>query len=304
MSDIGVQIEALVGNTPLLQLGRVGETLTTGVRVYAKAEWCNPGGSVKDRPALNMIREGIRAGKLTPEHILIDATSGNTGIAYAMLGAAMGYRVKLCVPRNASPERLRILHAYRAEVVLTDPGQGTDGAIREARRIVADDPDAYFYPDQYGNDANWRAHYETTAEEIWEQTAGAVTHFVATLGTSGTMMGTGRRLRELNSEIELVSVQPDSPFHGLEGMKHMPTALVPGIYDESLCDRNVEIGTEAAQDMVMQLSAKEGILVGPSGGAACVVALQTAAQLETGCVVTVFPDNATKYLSEDFWGEG
>jgi cysteine synthase B len=303
MKDVGVQIEELIGNTPLLRLARVADGLAAGVRIYAKAEWCNPGGSVKDRPALNMIREGVRSGNLTADHTLIDATSGNTGIAYAMLGAAMGCRVKLCVPRNASPERLRIMEAYRADLVLTDPGEGTDGAIREARRIVAADPDAYFYPDQYENEANWRSHYETTANEVWEQTDGTVTHFVAALGTSGTMMGTGRRLRELNAEIELISVQPDSPFHGLEGMKHMPSALVPGIYDDNLCDRNLEIGTEAAQAMIMDLSAKEGVLVGPSSGAACVAALQVAETLDSACIVTVFPDNATKYLSEGFWGE-
>src|SRR5262245_56381716 len=237
-----------IGNTPLFKLERIPAGLPN-IEIYVKAEFMNPGGSVKDRPALNMILDGERTGKLTPDRILLDSTSGNTGIAYAMICAAKGYRVKLCLPRNASEERKRILEAYGVELVLTDPLAGSDGAILAVREIVAADPDKYFYPDQYNNPANWRAHYETTGVEIFEQTGGRVTHFVAGLGTSGTFVGTGRRLRELKPEVKLISMQPDSPFHGLEGLKHMDTAIVPGIYDPAVADEKVEVGTEEAHAM-------------------------------------------------------
>jgi cysteine synthase B len=291
----------LIGNTPLLKLNNLVEN--PQVEVYGKAEWANPGGSVKDRPALNMILEGERSGALTPGKVIIDATSGNTGIAYAMIGAARGYRVKLCLPKNASEERKRILTAYGAELVLTDPLQGSDGAIREVRRIVAEDPNAYFYPDQYNNPANWQAHYETTGVEIYEQTNGRITHFVAGLGTSGTFMGAGRRLRELRPEVKLISMEPDSAFHGLEGLKHMETAIVPGIYDQSLANARIEISTEEAQAMVKQLARREGWFVGISSGANVVAALKVASQIEAGVIVTILCDDASKYLSEKFWEE-
>jgi cysteine synthase B len=293
-----------IGNTPLLRLQRVTRDLPPGVDVYAKAEWFNPGGSVKDRPALNMILDGERSGRLTPDKIILDATSGNTGIAYAMIGAARGYRVRLALPASASPERKRILSAYGAELVITSPQEGSDGAIREARRLVAEEPELYFYPDQYGNPANWQAHYHGTAVEIWEQTGGRVTHFVAGLGTSGTFMGTSRRLKELTPGIEVISFQPDSPFNGLEGLKHMATAIVPAIYDPSLADCDLEVGTEEAQEMTRRLAREEGLLVGVSAGAAAVAALRVAAELDAGVVVTVFPDAGDKYLSERFWDEG
>lgn len=299
VADAGVV--DLVGNTPLVRLHSVTSDLNAGVEVWAKLEGCNPGGSVKDRPALNMIRSGIESGALTPEKTIIDATSGNTGLAYAMIGTALGYKVCLCVPSNVTPERLKILNAFGVEVVPTDPAHATDGAILKAREIYASDPDRYFYPDQYENEANWKAHYNSTGIEVWEQTEGRVTHFLAGLGTTGTMMGTGRRLREYNPDIVLISGQPDSPFHGLEGWKHMETAMVPGIYDPALCDRNIEIKTENAQEMVMRLAREEGMMVSPSSGASCVGALQVASELESGCVVAIFPDDATKYLSENFW---
>jgi cysteine synthase B len=292
----------LIGNTPLLKLNNLVDN--PRVEIYGKAEWANPGGSVKDRPALNMILEGERSGALTPEKTIIDATSGNTGIAYAMIGAALGYRVKLCLPKNASEERQRILAAYGAEMVLTDPLQGSDGAIREVRRIVAENPDAYFYPDQYNNPANWRAHYETTGAEIYEQTGGRLTHFVAGLGTSGTFMGAGRRLRELKPEVRLISMEPDSPFHGLEGLKHLATAIVPGIYDASLADERVEISTEEAHAMVKLLARREGWFVGISSGANVATALKVAEKLEEGVIVTILCDDASKYLSEKFWEDG
>jgi cysteine synthase B len=300
---VGQGVVELIGHTPLVRIRRITRDLPAGVVVCAKAEYANPGGSVKDRPALNMIMAGIRNGLLTPGKTILDATSGNTGLGYAMVGAALGFPVKLCVPRNVSPERIICLQAYGAELVITDPGEGTDGAIREVRRLYAENPDAYFYPDQYSNEANWRAHYESTGVEVWEQTAGRVTHFVAGLGTSGTMMGTGRRLRAYNPDIRLVSVQPDSPFHGLEGMKHMPTSLVPPIYDPTVCDRNIEVGTEESQRMVRRLAREEGLLVGLSAGAAMVASLAVASELESGVVVTVFSDGAGKYLSENFWRE-
>ena len=274
-----------------------------GVRILGKAEWYNPGGSVKDRPALWMIRDGEKSGELGPGKVILDATSGNTGIAYAWIGASLGYRVKLCMPKNASEERKKILRAYGVEVVLTDPGEGSDGAIREARRLYAEDPERYFYPDQYKNPANPRAHYESTAPEIWEQTDGEVTHFVAGLGTSGTFVGTSTRLREYNPDIKVISFEPDSPFHGLEGMKHMASAIVPEIYDPTIADQNFGTPTEDAYDMVKRLAREEGILVGISAGAAVATSLRVARELESGVVVTVLCDSADKYLSESFWEE-
>jgi cysteine synthase B len=293
----------LIGRTPLVRLPRF-ERETPGVELYAKAEWQNPGGSVKDRAAARMIADGEASGRLRPGLTIVDATSGNTGIAYAMVGAARGYKVKLFLPENASPERKLILRAFGAELVLTSPLEGTDGSIRAVRQLVADDPDRYFYPDQYSNEANWRAHFDGTGPEIIEQTEGRITHFVAGLGTSGTFMGTGRALRQHNPAIKLISFQPDSPFHGLEGLKHMATAMVPAIYDPSLADDNLGVSTEEAHRLVRRLAREEGLLVGISAGAALVATLQVARQLESGVVVTVFPDGAEKYLSETFWTAG
>jgi S-sulfo-L-cysteine synthase (O-acetyl-L-serine-dependent) len=290
----------MIGRTPLVRLHQF-ERETRGVELYAKAEWQNPGGSVKDRAAARMILDGEATGKLNANRIIIDATSGNTGIAYAMVGAARGYRVKLCLPDNASSERKLILRALGAELVLTNPLEGTDGAIREARRLYAEDPERYFYPDQYNNDANWQAHYDTTAPEIIEQTSGRLTHFVAGLGTSGTFVGTGRRLRKFNPAIRLISFQPDSPFHGLEGLKHMDTAIVPGIYDSGLADEDLRVETERAYRMVRRLAREEGLLAGISSGAAVAAMVDVAKRLDRGIVVTVFPDGAEKYLSESFW---
>lgn len=291
----------LIGNTPLLKLQNLNQN--PRVAVFAKAEWANPGGSVKDRAALNMIRAGERSGALTPDKIILDATSGNTGIAYAMIGAVLGYKVKLCLPKNASEERKRTLLAFGAELVYTDPLAGTDGAIIAVREIVAAHPEKYFYPDQYNNPANWQAHYNTTAPEIFAQTEGKITHFVAGLGTTGTFIGTARRLRELNPKIKLISMQPDSPFHGLEGMKHLESAIVPGIYDPSVADENLEVETEAAIEMVKTLARGEGWFVGISAGANIVAALRVAEKLEEGVVVTVLCDSANKYLSDKFWEE-
>lgn len=294
-----------IGNTPLLHLANIGRKFPN-VEFYAKAEWFNPGGSVKDRPALSMIEAGLASGQLKPGKTIIDATSGNTGIAYAMIGAALGYTVKLCLPGSASHERKRILTAYGAELVITPGDEGTDGAIRRVHEIVARNPDDYFYPDQYSNPANWEAHFRTTAAEIWEQTSGRLTHFVAGLGTSGTFVGTTRRLREWNPKIRCVSLQPDASFHGLEGWKHMPSALRPAIYDETLADENVEVGTEDAYRLVKRLARVEGLLVSPSSAAALygcfAVAKRTPAD-ERAVIVTVFPDSAAKYLSERFWDE-
>jgi len=290
----------MIGRTPLVRLHRF-ERETPGVELYAKAEWQNPGGSVKDRAAARMILEGEASGALTLGKTILDATSGNTGIAYAMVGAARGYKVKLCLPENASPERKLILRALGAELVLTSPLESTDGAIREARRLSASEPDRYFYPDQYNNDGNWRAHYDTTATEIIEQTSGRLTHFVAGLGTSGTFVGTARRLRKFNPTIKLISFQPDSAFHGLEGLKHMESAIVPGIYDPSLADEDLRIDTERAYRMVRRLAREEGLLAGISSGAAVAAMLDVARRLDHGIVVTVFPDGAEKYLSESFW---
>ena len=290
----------LIGGTALVRLPHF-ERETPGVELYAKAEWQNPGGSVKDRAASRMIADGEASGRLRPGLVIIDATSGNTGIAYAMVGAARGYQVKLCLPENASPERKLILRAFGAELVLTSPLEGTDGAIREVRRIVAHDPERYFYPDQYSNDGNWRAHFDTTAPEIIEQSGGRLTHFVAGLGTSGTFVGTSRRLRQFNPSIKLISFQPDSPFHGLEGLKHMATAMVPAIYDPSIADEEIGVSTEEAHRLVRRLAREEGLMVGISAGAALSATLQVARRLKEGVVVTVFPDGAEKYLSESFW---
>jgi cysteine synthase B len=294
-----------IGNTPLLHLPHVGREFPN-IEFYAKAEWFNPGGSVKDRPALSMIQAGIANGWLEPGKTIIDATSGNTGIAYALVGAAMGYPVKLCLPESASQERKRILTAYRAELVITPGDEGTDGAIRRVREIVAGEPDLYYYADQYSNPANWQAHYRTTAEEIWAQTIGELTHFVAGLGTSGTFVGTTRRLRELNPQIRCISLQPDSSFHGLEGWKHMATALRPAIYDETLADDNLTVRTEEAYRMVKRLAREEGLLVSPSSAAALVGCFTLARGIPKGeraVIVTVFPDSAAKYLTERFWDE-
>src|SRR3954462_14064460 len=297
---VGARPTDLVGNTPLLELPGISREVP-GVRIFGKAEWYNPGGSVKDRPALWMIRDGERSGLLTPDKIILDATSGNTGIAYAWIGASLGYKVKLCMPKNASEARKKILRAYGVEVVLTDPGEGSDGAIREARRLHAEDPEKYFYTDQYTNPAIPRAHYESTGPEIWDQTEGEVTHFVAGLGTSGTFVGTATRLKEYNPEIKVVSFEPDSPFHGLEGMKHMASAIVPEIYDPTIADENLASSTEEAYDLVKRLAREEGILVGISSGAAVATSLRVARELESGVVVTVLCDSADKYLSESFW---
>ncbi|HMD97834.1 MAG TPA: cysteine synthase family protein [Terriglobia bacterium] len=292
----------LIGNTPLVRIKRIGAACP-GVEFYAKAEWDNPGGSVKDRPAMNIVLEAERAGLLTKDKILIDSTSGNTGIAYAMIGAARGFRVRLCVPSNVSEERKRILNAYGAEIVYTDPMEGSDGAIRKVRQMAAESPDLYFYANQYDNPANWRAHYQTTAPEIFEQTEGRITHFVAGLGTSGTFVGTARRLKELNPAIRCISFQPDSAFHGLEGMKHMATAIKPRIYDPSVADEQLFISTEAAYRMTVRLARQEGLLVGISAGAAMVASLKVAEKIKRGVIVTIFCDSGDKYLSERFWDE-
>ncbi len=297
-------LEAQVGNTPLLRLEHIEKAsgLAPGVALYGKAEWFNPSGSVKDRAALNIVRTAEWGGKLRRGMTLLDSTSGNMGIAYAMLGAARGYKVKLAVPSNASPERVAILKAYGADLELTDPLEGSDGALREARRLAEEHPD-FFYADQYNNPANWQAHYHSTANEIWAQTKGEITHFVAGLGTSGTFVGTTRRLKELNSDIKTTSMQPDSPFNGIEGLKHMPTAIRPGIYDETVADAQTVVRTEDAYKMALLLARGEGLFVGISAAAAVTAAVEVARELEEGVVVTVLPDNGFKYLSEKFWNE-
>ena len=288
----------LVGDTPLIRLRKIERDIPS-VELYAKAEWKNPGGSVKDRPALRMIQEGIASGQLTPGKVILDATSGNTGIAYAMMGAAMGYRVTLCVPENVTPERKRILRAYGAELVFTNPLEGSDGAIKTAQRMNDESPGKFFYADQYNNPFNWQSHYDTTGPEIIRQTGGRLTHFVAGLGTSGTFVGAGRRLREVNKNIVLVSVQPDSPLHGLEGLKHMESAIVPGIYDPALANEDVRVGTEEAYDMTRRLAQEEGLLVGISSGANLAGALKVARA--HAIVVVVLADGGERYLSERFW---
>ncbi len=305
MPLMGRDLESLIGNTPLIGFRSITAHLPENIAIYAKAEWTNPGGSVKDRAAANIIRQAELAGVLHPGVTLVDSTSGNTGIAYAMLGAAKGYRIKLFVPANASRERIAILRAYGAELTLTDPLEGSDGAIRAVRELVAAAPNAYFYADQYNNPANWQAHYDGTGVEVWEQTGGAVTHFIAGLGTSGTLMGTGRRLKDYNPDVQIVALQPDSPFHGLEGLKHMATAIKPGIYDEFLADRQMGIGTEITHAMARRLAREEGYLVGISAATAMVgsliVAEELAARGAAGLIVTLFPDNAYKYLSDPLW---
>ncbi|HTI44107.1 MAG TPA: cysteine synthase family protein [Vicinamibacterales bacterium] len=291
----------LIGNTPLIRLAMF-EIGLRNVELYAKAEWKNPGGSVKDRAALRMIEEAEKSGALTRDRIILDATSGNTGIAYAMIGAARGYRVRLCVPSNVTPERKRILKAFGAEIVFTDPMQGSDGAILKAREMYAAEPNLYVYVDQYNNPANWRAHYDTTAPEIIEQTGGRITHFIAGLGTSGTFIGAGRRFREFNKAIRLISVQPDSPLHGLEGLKHMETAIVPGIYEPSLADEDLGVATEEAFELTRQL-ARHGMFVGISSGANLAAALAVAKRSPDAVIVVIFPDGGEKYLSERFWDE-
>ena len=297
---VGSSVLDLIGRTPLVRLHHF-ERETPGVELWAKAEWQNPGGSVKDRAAARMILDGEASGALTPDKTIIDATSGNTGIAYAVIGASRGYRVKLFLPANASSERKTILRALGVELVLTDPLEATDGAIREVRRVYAAEPDKYFYPDQYSNDGNWRAHYDTTAPEIIEQTSGRLTHFVAGLGTSGTFVGTGRRLRQFNSKIRLISFQPSGPFHGLEGLKHMESAMVPGIYDASIADEDLRVDSEQSYDMVRRLAREEGLLAGISSGAALLATLEVAKKIDRGVVVTVFPDGAAKYLTDKLW---
>jgi cysteine synthase B len=296
-------MEAAVGNTPLFPLRRITKNISPRVQVYAKAEWFNPGGSVKDRPALNIIRTAIANGDLNVSKRLLDSTSGNMGIAYATLGAALGIPVTLVLPSNVSPERIKILRALGVEMILTDPLEGVDGAIEVAQQMVEADGGKYFYANQYDNNANWQAHYISTGPEIWEQTAGQVTHFVAGLGTSGTLTGTTRYLKEHSLEIISVAVQPSASFHGLEGLKHMETAKNPAIYDPGLPDRIEAVETEDAHAMTLRLAREEGLFVGVSSGAAAVAALRVASELECGVVVTVFPDGGYKYLSADFWGQ-
>jgi len=297
-------LESRVGNTPLLALRHLDADLKPGVQVLAKAEWFNPGGSVKDRPAVNIIRTAIAHKDLVPGKRLLDSTSGNMGISYATFGAAMGIPITLCLPANASPERITILRSLGAEVILTDPSEGSDGAILAARQMAADKPDLYWYANQYNNPANWQAHYLTTGPEIVNQTNSKITHLIAGLGTSGTMMGTGRYLRDQLLDVKIVAVQPDASFHGLEGLKHMQSAIKPGIYDPSFADRCIEVQTEQAYEMVRALARKEGLFVGISSGAAAVAVLQVASELNEGLVVTIFPDAGYKYLSDHaLWEE-
>src|SRR5580692_9369626 len=305
---LGHSLMERIGNTPLLRLDAVTRELP-GITLLGKAEWYNPGGSVKDRAAANIVAEARRRGQLGPGRILLDATSGNTGIAYAMLGAAEGFPVTLCMPENVSRERKQILQGYGANIIYTDPGDGSDGAIRMARQLAAAHSDQYYYADQYSNDANWKAHYHTTANEIWQQTQGRVTHFVSMLGTSGTFVGTTRRLKELNPRVQCISLQPDSAFHGIEGAKHMPSAIVPKIYDPALADRNLEIATEDAYAMARRMSRGAGLLVGISAAAAVVGCLKIARELplkkgSEAVIVTILCDSGEKYLSERFWNEG
>ena len=304
-SSVSGRLGAGQETLPLIRLGRIASDLPN-VQLLGKAEWINPGGSVKDRAASNIIREGRRSGKFTADKILLDSTSGNTGIAYAMIGAAEGFPVTLCMPDNVSPERKHILHAYGANIIYTDPADGSDGSIRKAREMFAAHPDKYYYADQYSNDANWQAHYHGTANEIWQQTEGRVTHFVSMMGTSGTFVGNTRRLKELNAKIRCISLQPDSPFHGIEGAKHMASAIVPKIYDPTLADEDLGISTEESYVMCKRLAREEGLLVGISAAAAVVGCLQAARQLpkdEKAVFVAILPDSGDKYLSERFWTE-
>ncbi|HXF99977.1 MAG TPA: cysteine synthase family protein [Bacteroidota bacterium] len=299
---LGAALDQLIGNTPLLSLSGIARSaLSPAVEMYAKAEWYNPGGSVKDRAAWFMVQEGLRSGALTGNRILIDATSGNTGIAYAMIGAALGFQVQLALPANASAERKRMLAALGAEMIFTDPLAGTDGAREVVQKLVREQPDRYFYPDQYNNPANWRAHYRTTAQEIIGQTSGRVTHFVAGLGTCGTFVGVARRLKEFNPAITCIAVQPDAPFHGIEGLKHLASAAVPAIFDATLVDETVSVSTEEAYAMARRLAREAGLLVGTSSAAALVATLSVASRLAHGVLVTIFPDHGSRYLSERFW---
>jgi len=304
--DNGASLLDAIGDTPLLRMPAISSAFPR-VEILGKAEFLNPGGSVKDRPGLNMILDGERTGRLTKSRTILDATSGNTGIAYAMIGAALGYKVRLCLPQNASHERKMILRAYGADLILTDPGAGSDGAIVKCREVYEADPDRYFYPDQYNNPANWKAHYEGTALEILNQTNYTITHFVAMLGTSGTFTGNARRLKRELPAVQCISAQPDQSFHGIEGTKHMPASIIPGIYDAKLADENLWISTESAYEMTRRLAREEGLLVGISAGANVVAATKVAASLaekgETGVVVTVLCDGAAKYLSEPFWND-
>jgi cysteine synthase B len=306
VKPLGTSILQRIGNTPLVRLEQLTADLP-GIQILGKAEWANPGGSVKDRAASAIVTDAQRRGLLGEGRGLLDATSGNTGIAYAMLGAALGFSVTLCMPSNVSPERKRYLAAYGAQVIWTNPADGSDGAIRKARELAAAEPDRYYYADQYSNEENWKAHYRTTANEIWEQTEGHITHFVAGLGTSGTFMGTTRRLKELNPAIRCISMQPDSPFNGLEGLKHMATAIVPRIYEAKLADANIEMSTELAYWMVKRLAREQGLLVGISSGAAVATAAQIAEQEakagREAVIVTILCDSAEKYMSERFWQE-
>lgn len=296
---MGETILDQIGKTPLVELRRIPAGL--GVEIYAKAEWFNPGGSVKDRPAWRMIQEGIREGKLTKGKTILDSSSGNTAIAYAMIGAALGYAVEMVVPGNVSEERRKILQAFGAKLTISSPMEGSDGAIREARRILKGNPGKYFMPDQYNNEFNPRAHYETTGVEIWEQTRGRVTHFLATIGTGGTVMGTSRRLKEYNPKIQCFAVEPEDAFHGLEGMKHMASSIKPGIYDEKKLDGVIPVNTEKAYEMARRLAREEGIFVGQSSGAVAVCALELAKKIKKGVIVGVFPDGGDKYLSTRVW---
>ena len=297
VADRSVSIADLIGNTPLLRLHHLALDLPE-IELYAKAEWFNPGGSVKDRAALSMLRQGHADGSLGPGKTILEATSGNTGIALAMLGAVFGHSVKLCVPETASTERKLLLGLYGAEVIETSRLEGTDGAITEAERIVAEDPDAYFYPNQYGNDANWQAHYRTTANEIWSQTEGRVSHFVCGLGTGGTFVGTTRRLRELSPTVQCISVEPDGPMHGIEGWKHMASSRVPAIYDPSLADGQRTVTTDEARQMVLRLAREEGLFSSVSGGAAVAAAIDLAAEVRRGVIVTILPDSGARSFSE------
>ena len=296
---LGASVVENIGNTPLLRL--TDPAIPPRVEVYAKLEFFNPGGSVKDRPARRMIEDGERDGLLEPGKVILDSTSGNTGIAYAMIGAAKGYRVKLALPANVSRARKAILAAYGAEVVYTDPGELSDGAILEARKVYEADPDRYFKPDQYNNPANWHAHRDTTAPEIWQQTGGRVTHFVSTIGTSGTVMGTGRGLKAFNPAVEVIAAEPAEPFHGIEGLKHMESSIVPGIYDEGFLDHKIPVDTEDAYDTALRLPVEQGVLVGQSSGGAYWAAIEVARQLEEGVVVTIFCDSGDKYMSTPMW---
>jgi len=304
LSDLKIYESVLdrIGNTPLFKITSLQKWIPKNVSIYAKAEFANPGGSVKDRPAKKMILEAIRSGELTKEKIILDSSSGNTGIGYAMIAAALGYKLELVMPENVN-EKKRIIESFGARVIFTDPLEGSDGAIIEARRLQSENPDKYYLPDQYNNPNNWKAHYETTAEEIWKQTEGRLTHFVAGIGTSGTLMGNGRRLKELNPNIQIVAVEPAGDLHGLEGLKHMASSIVPGIYDPKVHDSKISVFTEDAYEMTCRLARQEGILVGYSSGAALQASYQIANEIESGMIVTVFPDGGDRYLRTQFWDE-